>query len=114
MEDTIVRLGRTGSIQRALYNALTGAIDTTTPGAKPFTLKMALVPQATIRELEGSFVSQRYVAVFAKKTLLATGWPNGRPQKEDLIVAEGQALIVEHVTEKGFEDMVFYYCQCVG
>ncbi len=76
MEDTIVLLGRSGTIQRALYNALTGAIDSVTPAAQPFRLKMALVPLESVKALDGSFVSQRYSAVFARKTLLAAGWPN--------------------------------------
>lgn len=109
MEQTLTALGRVGLIQRPTYDPSTGAASGTVTS-----VKMALVQLASVADLEGSFKSQRYAAIISKTLLEAAGWTNGRPQKGDLVVAEGQSLYVEHVGERGYADNLFYYCQCVG
>jgi len=105
---TFEDIGLPGSLQRPSYDGTTGAASGTV-----YNFKMGLAREAFVQEGEGNFKHQRFLALISKRLLEASGWTLGWPQKQDIVVCDGQTLILEHVLLRGDSDDLFYYCQCM-
>lgn len=109
MSETFAQIGMVGTIQRPSYDPTTGVASGTV-----YSLKMGLVREAFVKDLDGSFKTQRFGALIPKRLLEAAGWPHGAPAPRDVVQLDGQAILLEHVLHRGYPEDLIYYCQSDG
>jgi len=109
MSEVFSQIGMIGTIQRPVYDLTTGEASGTT-----YELKMGLVREAFVKDLESTFKTQRFGVFIPKKLLLAAGWPHGEPGPRDVVRLDGQTIMLEHVLRRGYAEDLIYYCQSDG
>lgn len=107
MSSTYDTIGSPGQIWRPVY---TDGVDSATK----YPCQMGLARNRYAYPVEGTLVGQKSVLTMPKDYLIASGWPYGAPQEGDKALVDGQTVLVKHVTEQGFPDERFYYCQVDG
>lgn len=109
LSDVFRDTGMDGSIQRPVYDVVTGL-----PSGQTYFCKMGLARSEFVRPIEGSLNAQKFICLISKVLLDEAGWPHGNPQKGDIVSLDGQYAVVQHVLHRGHPEDLFFYCQTDG